>query len=210
MKLYTDYKAPNPRRLSYFLRYKGIELDTEIISLNDKANLSEDFTKVNPLQTLPTLQLDDGNILTDTVAICLYLELQYPDKPLFGDSKQSMAQVVGWCHRIFCYGLDAVAEIFRNSTPFFTDRAMPIKTPLAQNPDLIARGTLRLNDFFQEMNEHLTDREFIVGNGITQADIDAYLIPSFAKWVKITVPDELAAFHAWHHRVSDIIKSLES
>ena len=210
MKLYTDYKAPNPRRLSYFLRYKGIELETEIISLNDKANLSDDFTKVNPLQTLPTLQLDDGNILTDTVAICLYLELLYPDKPLFGDSKQSMAQVVGWCHRIFCYGLDAVAEIFRNSTPFFADRAMPIKPPLAQNPDLIARGTLRLNDFFQEMNDHLSGREFIVGDRITQADIDCYLIPSFAKWVKITVPEEIEAFHAWHNRMSDIIKSLES
>lgn len=210
MKLYTDYKPPNPRRLSYFLRYKGIELDTEIVSLNDKDNLSADFTSVNTLQTVPTLVLDDGTVLTDTIAICLYLEMQYPDKPLFGDSKQSTAEVVGWCHRIFCYGLDAVAEVFRNSTPFFANRAMPIKTPIAQNPDLIERGKLRLDDFFHEMNDHLTDREFIVGNGITQADIDAYLIPSFAKWVKITVPQELLAFKAWHDRMSEIINSLDS
>ncbi len=206
MKLYTDYKAPNPRRLNYFLKYKGIEIDTEIVSLNEKQNLSPEFSLINPLQTVPALELDDGSVLTDTIAICLFLELEHPDKPLFGPDNQSVAQVVGWCHRIFCYGLDSVAEIFRNTTPFFADRAMPIKTPLAQNPDLIERGKLRLNDFYQEMDEYLTDRSFIVSDRLTQADIDAWLVPSFAKWVNMPFPEELAAFNNWHKRVTTILK----
>ena len=209
MKLYTDYKAPNPRRLTYFLQYKGIELDTEIISLAEKKNLSAEYTAVNPTQTIPALVLDDGTVLTDTIAICLYLEHKFPEKPMFGPNEVSKAQVVGWCHRIFCYGFDPVAEIFRNSNPFFVDRTFPIKTKIAQNPDLIERGKLRLSDFLNEMNEHFKENQFIIGEHFTQADIDAWLVPSFAKWVSIKVSEELEAFHAWHARVTEIIESLK-
>ena len=210
MKLYTDYKAPNPRRLTYFLQYKGIKLDTEIISLAENQNLSDEYTAINATQTIPALKLDDGTVLSDTIAICLYLEHLYPEKPMFGPDEATKAQVVGWCHRIFCYGFDPVAEIFRNSKPFFVDRTFPIKTKIPQNPDLIERGKLRLTDFWIEMNEHLKGREFIVGEQFTQADIDAWLVPSFAKWVSITVPPEYDAFHDWHARITHIIESLNS
>jgi glutathione S-transferase len=203
MKLYTDYKAPNPRRLNYFLAIKDIELETEIVSLNDNENLSEEFAKINPMRTLPTLVFENGEVLTDTIAICAYLERLYPEKPLFGKDEESFAQVLGFCHRIYCYGLDAVAEIFRNSTPFFKDRAMPIRTPLAQNPDLIERGKLRLIDFYKELDNHLRERAYIVGDQLTQADIDAWLVPSFAKWVKVNIPEECEALLAWQKRIGD-------
>mgnify|MGYP001824834451 CR=1 FL=1 len=102
-----------------------------------------------------------------------------------------------------------MAEIFRNSNPFFAGRAMPIKTPITQNPDLVERGKLRLADFFQEMDNHLKGRNYLVAERLTQADIDAWLVPSFAKWVSITVPSKYDAFHAWHARVTHELESLD-
>ena len=208
MKLYTDYKPPNPRRLNYFLAYKGIDIDTQIISLNDNENLTEEFEKINPLRTVPTLVVDEERTLTDTIAICLYLEKKYPEKPLFGTDDFQMAEVIGWCHRVYFYGFDPVAEILRNHSPFFKGRVYPLKTKIEQNPDLVERGKLRLHDFWIEMEAHLKDKDFIASCGFSQADIDAWLIPSFAKWVGLTIPEEFEAVHRWYSRVTELLPKL--
>jgi len=205
MKLYTDPGAPNPRRLDCFLRYKNIELETQEVNLRDGENFADWFEEINPARTVPTLVLDDGTALVDTISICVYLEKQFPDKPLFGNSVQEFAEILGWCHRLYVYGLDAVAEIFRNQGAFFKDRALPLKTVIKQNPDLLARGKLRLNDFWIELETHLAGREFIVGNQISQADIDAWLTCTFAKWVNETVPEENKATAEWRARVKSLV-----
>ena len=60
MKLYTYDPAPNPRRLGLFLKYKGIELDTEQVDLGALEQLGEAYGEINPLRTVPALKLDSG------------------------------------------------------------------------------------------------------------------------------------------------------
>jgi len=206
MHLYTFSKAPNPRRLNYFLKSKGIEITTTEVDINKGEHFSDAFKAINPAGTLPTLILDDGTALTDTIAICVYLESQHPNKPLFGINTSEYAQVIGWAHKLYIDGLMPIAEILRNQGEFFKNRAMPGRVNLPQIPDLIERGSIRLDAFYLDMNEHLSDKEYVVGKQLTMADIDCYIVCGFATWVKAQIPESCTALLQWQQRISKLLE----
>lgn len=209
MKLYTDPTAPNPMRLGYFMAHKGIDIDTEIVSLRDGSQLSPEFEKKNPLRTVPLLELPDGSVLTDTIAICVYLEKLFPSRPLFGETVLEYAQILGWCHRNYSYGVEAVAEVFRNQGDFFKDRALPLKTPIPQNPDLLERGNIRIDEFYSELEAHLTGKTHIIAEKLTQADIDTMVTCMIANWVDRPVPEANIATRRWFGVVKNELPTLK-
>jgi glutathione S-transferase len=201
MKLFTFDVAPNPRRLGMFLQYKGLTLDTEQIDLMKQEQFNDSYKAVNPDCSVPALQLDDGTVLIDVVAICLYLDTQYPDKPLMGRNDLERAQIVGWMHRIFLNGLMSIAEMLRNQGEAFKGRALPGPAPCEQIPELVTRGQQRLQTFFSAIDGHLQDREFIVGDSLSQADIDVVATCEFAGWVKEKMPESCGHLLAYIDRV---------
>ena len=201
MHLYTFSKAPNPKRLSYFLKLKNIKIETTEVDINKGEHFSDYFKALNPECTLPALQLDDGTVLTDTIAICVYLESQHPDKALFGINATEYAQVIGWAQKLYMNGFLPIAEIFRNQGDFFKNRALPGQVDIAQIPELIERGHIRLDAFWQDMNEYLADKEYIVGEQLTLADIDCYVLCYFATWVKEKIPESCTALLQWQQGV---------
>lgn len=201
MKLYSFEIAPNPRRVGLFMAYKGIDIETINVDLGKKEQLMDEYLAINPAGTVPALVLDDGTILTDVIACCAYLESQYPDKPLMGGTDLERAQVLGWAHKIFIQGLMAVAEMLRNQGDFFKNRALPGPLELEQIPALVKRGKLLLSGFFQMLEAHLQDRDYIVGDSLTLADIDAYVACDFAGWVKESIPDDCPHLQAWYKRM---------
>ena len=82
MKLYDGGRAPNPRRTRIFLAEKGIKLPLEPIDLGAMQHRSAAYTAVNPIQRVPALELDDGTVITESIAICRYFEELQPDPPL--------------------------------------------------------------------------------------------------------------------------------
>ena len=84
MKLFDGGRAPNPRRVRVFLAEKGIEVPMVPVDMGAMGHRSEDIRKRNPLQRLPVLELDDGTVLCESVAICRYFEELHPEPPLFG------------------------------------------------------------------------------------------------------------------------------
>ena len=84
MKLYNSPFAPNPRRVRIFLAEKGLAVPTVDVDLARLDQRSEDFSALNPFQTVPALTLDDGVVLAESIAICRYFEEIQPDPPLFG------------------------------------------------------------------------------------------------------------------------------
>ncbi len=92
MKFYDCSTAPSPRRVRIFLAEKGIELPTIQVDLRSGEQLSESFRKINPRCTVPVLELDDGTRLTDTLAICHYLESQFPEPNLMGRGGRDFIQ----------------------------------------------------------------------------------------------------------------------
>ena len=69
MKLYDCRQAPNPRRTRIFLAEKGITLPTEQVDIMTFQHKTPEYTAINPLQRMPTLVLDDGAVITESMAI---------------------------------------------------------------------------------------------------------------------------------------------
>ena len=99
MKLYDGGRAPNPRRVRVFLAEKGIEISTEQIDLGALQQRGEAFSAINPLQRVPALVLDDGTVITESIAICRYFEGLNPEPPLFGRGALETALVEMWNRR---------------------------------------------------------------------------------------------------------------
>ena len=100
MKLYDGGRAPSPRRVRIFLAEKGIEVPLVPIDMGAMGHESQEVTERNPLQRLPVLELDDGTVLTETVAICRYFEELYPEPALFGRGALGKARVEMWQRRL--------------------------------------------------------------------------------------------------------------
>lgn len=207
MHLHTYDKAPNPQRVGYLLKLKKIELPTTQYDLTTGEHFNDELRKLNPDCTVPTLVMDDGTILTDTIAICVYLDRLYPENSLFGANDAEYAQVIGWCHKLFLDGFVSIAEVLRNKSPAFEDRALPGRYKVKQIPELIDRGAARLDAFWQSLDEHLGDKDFIVGDQLTMADIDLFVVCGFAGWIKATAPAECLALKAWHDKVDKILNA---
>jgi glutathione S-transferase len=200
MHLYTYDSAPNPRRLGIFLAYKDIDLPTTQIDMRANAHRDESFLLINPLGTLPALQTDDGVMLTEVIAICDYLEALYPQKPLMGSTALERALVLSWDHRIFCSLFEAFAEMLRNRSPAFENRALPGPIDIEQIPELEHRGRKRFRASLEMFDEELGEQPFLCGDNITLADIDLLVAVETARWVKEELPASCERLQAWLER----------
>ncbi|HSN71270.1 MAG TPA: glutathione S-transferase family protein [Steroidobacteraceae bacterium] len=205
MKLYSFPGAPSPMRVELMLKYKGVELETEIVNIRDGAQFDPSFREVNPRCTVPALLLDDGSCLSEVIAICLFLDGRYPEPSVFGTNDVERAHVVNWMHRIYNEGFLPAAEALRNSSEAMKKRALPGPDDIEQIPALAERGRQRLPVFFGLLDAHLADRRFLVGDQLSQADIDAWVVLYFARWVKITPPETLGFLANWRQRVGQLV-----
>src|SRR5690349_8618720 len=125
MKLYDGGRAPNPRRVRVFLAEKGITVPLEPVDLGKMAHKSEAYTKVNPVQRVPALELDDGTVISESIAICRYFEAQKPEPPLFGVGPKDVAFVEMWERRVEFHLLGPISHVFRNSHPAMAAMEVP-------------------------------------------------------------------------------------
>src|SRR6185437_11018709 len=125
MKLYDSSRAPNPRRVRVFLAEKGITVPTEQIDIVAQQHKTPEYTAVNPLQRMPALALDDGTVITESIAICRYFEAQQPSPPLFGTGAKDIALVEMWNRRAELNLFFPVSHIFRHSHPAMKPLEVP-------------------------------------------------------------------------------------
>ena len=201
MKLYDCKLAPSPRRARMFAAEKGIPLETIEVDLGNGEQLSELFMAINPRCTVPALQLDDGTVLAENIAIADYLESLQPEPALIGTTPLQRALTLQLNCRIEMEGLMAIAEILRNSSPGMKDRALTGPEDTVQIPELAERGRARFQHFFPMLEQQLGDQDFLLGDRFTMADITAFVVTEFAAWVKESIPEECSAVQAWYQRV---------
>ena len=202
MKFYDCTTAPSPRRVRIFMAEKGIEIETVQIDLANGEQFSEAFKAINPLCEVPLLVLDDGTSISQISAICRYLEEIYPDNPLLGRTPVERAVVESSNQQLQMNGFAAGAEAFRNATPGFKNTAMPGPHNYSQIPELAERGQQRLDNLFSDLEAHLANSEFIVGDYYSIADISALCVIDFAKWVKKRIPEDYSNLQRWYDQVS--------
>lgn len=202
MKFYDCTTAPSPRRVRILMAEKGIEIETVQVDLMNGEHFTEAFRKINPLGEVPVLELDDGVTITQVGAICRYLEELYPQNPLHGRTAAERAMVESSNHQLQMNGFMAGAEAFRNATPGFKNRALPGPHNYSQIPELAERGLLRLDNLFADLDAHLANNQFIVGDYYSIADITALCIVDFAKWVKKSIPEGCTNLQRWYDQVN--------
>lgn len=197
LTLYDCLTAPSPRRARIFLAEKGLSHETVLVDLKNAEQMGEAYRRINPLCTVPALQVEGGLLLTDNAAIAAYLEARYPQPPLLGNTPAEKAEVASWNARIEFDGLAAVAEALRNSSPAMVNRALPGPQDYPQIPELAARGLARLQAFFVMLNEHLAARRFIAADNFSVADITAVVTVDFARVVKVRVGEQHPHLARW-------------
>jgi glutathione S-transferase len=203
MKLYEWGAAPNPRRVRIFLAEKGIEVPTEDVGVPNSGDLNPEFLAAHPHRRVPLLELDDGACIGETMAICRYFEALHPDPPLMGSTPKEIGLIDMWERIAEFEGLQAVSENFRNSRRTFTDRAIAVyASALPQIPALIERGAMRTKLFFEKIDAQLADNDFVAGDSYSTADITTLCTIDFAKFCKLSVPDECVNLQRWYAEVS--------
>ncbi len=202
MKFYDCRTAPSPRRVRIFIAEKGIEIPTVQVDLRSGEQLGEAFRKINPRCTVPVLELDDGTRLTDTLAICHYLEAQYPEPNLMGRDAREQALVMNWHEQVMTEGFLAGAEALRNYARGFANRAVTGPRDFAQIPELAERGRARLEAFMGMLDERLGESSHVALQRYSMADIGAYVCVDFAGWIKLPVLERWANIRRWHEELS--------
>jgi glutathione S-transferase len=197
MKLYDFGMAPNPRRARVFLAEKGVTVPTEQVDIGTKAHKSPEFTAVNPLQRLPALVLDDGTVISESMAICRYFEELRPEPPLFGRGAKEAALVEMWNRRAELHLLQGVATVFRHLHPAMKELEVP------QVAEWGEVNKPRVEEFLGFLDRELKDRLFIAGDHYTVADITAMIAVDFMKPAKLRVPEQLANVRRWHAYVAE-------
>jgi glutathione S-transferase len=196
MKLYDSPVAPNPRRVRIFLAEKGIVVPTEKVDLARLEQKSAAYAAVNPMLRIPALELDSGEIICESVAICRYFEEIQPEPPLFGRDPLEKARVEMWQRRAELDFFFPIALAFRHSHPAMVEMEKP------QIPQLVELNRPRALAFARFLDSELATRRFLAGEFFSIADITAEVAADFAAPARIKFPDELVHFARWRAEVS--------
>jgi glutathione S-transferase len=196
MKLYNEHNpAPNPRRVRIFLAEKGISIPFVHVPVRQGAHKSAEFMVKNSLGQVPVLELDDGSTLSESVAICRYLEELHPAPALFGDDAWQRAQVDMWTRRIEFALMSRIGAVWINTHKYTAHLG-------TQYQDFGEASRVRAIKAMHWLNDELARREFLATDQFSIADIVALTTIDFATFIGIETPAELTHLHAWHARVS--------
>ncbi len=202
MKLYDCQMAPNPRRVRVFLAEKGLDIPKTEVSIIDGENLKPEYLAVNPRGLLPTLELDDGTRIDETIAICRYIEETQAEPNLMGKDALEKAQIESWQRRMEFDGLNPTGEMFRNSFGPFKNRGLPGLSDVQAIPELAARGRAGVERFYKRLEQRLGETTYIAGERYTIADITALCVVDFASFAKMGIPEGNTNTKRWHEDVS--------
>lgn len=194
MKIYQTRTAPNPRRVRIFLAEKGIDMDYVEVDIAAGENLTNEMRAKNPTTKIPFLELDDGTCIGETMAICRYFEEIKPENPLMGRTPLEKAQVEMWQRRIEFHLMLPVGMCFQHTTGYFKDRMKPV----LEWGEISGENAFA---YFDELNNHLKESTYLVGEYFSIADIVLLCAIDFARVVKIRPSDEHVHLLRWYKNV---------
>jgi glutathione S-transferase len=196
MKLYNEHNpAPNPRRVRIFLAEKSISIPFVHVPMRQGAHKSAEFMVKNSLGQVPVLELDDGTTLSESIAICRYLEELHPAPALFGNDAWQRAQVEMWMRRIEFALMNRIGAVWVNTHKYTAHLGTQYK-------DYGEASRVRSLKALHWLNDELKGREFLATDTFSMADIVALTTVDFATFIGIETPADLTHLQAWHARVS--------
>ena len=187
--------APNPRRVSAFLRVKGISIPETALSLFKREHKSPEVLARNPRGQVPFLELDDGRIIAETISICRYLDEMHPEPPLFGSDPFERAETDMWIRRAETMLGTPVGLAWQHDHPMTAALVQQI-------PAMGAAARVQAAAALGWFDGQLQAREWLAGSRFTMADIALLSIVDFGNWIGIAASDDMAALKDWHARAT--------
>ncbi len=199
MKLYIAPRAPNPRRVTMFIAEKGITgIEQIAVDLNAGEHRSEAFRAKSPLATVPALELDDGRVLTETRAICTYLEGLTPEPNLMGRDFEERAFIEMTDRRIEIYFFFGIANCIRHTHPGLA----PLEQP--QFPEFGKTQGEKVRNVARWLDQTLAKQPYVAGERFTIADITAFCALEFARGLMKFRPgdEDMPHLQAYRDRIA--------
>jgi glutathione S-transferase len=192
MKLYTSHRAPNPRRVRWVMAEKGVQ-DVELVEIDimvGEHRTPEYRAKVG-VPHVPALELADGTTISESVAICRYLESVYPEPNLFGRDASEQAVIEMWTRRCEFYLANPIMLNVRHSHPALA------ALEATQVPQVADYNRLGAEKFMRTLDRRLADHAFIAADRFTIADVVAVVGLDFARLIKYRPPEEFTHLARW-------------
>ena len=194
MKLYVA-PGPNSYRVRIFMAEKGISLPLTELDYAKREHKSEEFLKLNSLGQVPVLVLDDGTIITESVAICRYLEALHPAPPLFGADAASIGLIDMWNRRMENEVFGTIGNVTLHTNEFFKERVIQVPAFAEAQRKMIPGKWAWLD---REMSD---GRPFLAGDRFSIADISGMVTLWLSEVFSYEVPADLANVQRWNERL---------
>ena len=198
MKLFVAQGAPNPRRVTMFMIEKNItHIDLVNVDLNKLEHKGELYRAKSPLAKVPALELDDGRVLTETRAICTYLEGLFPEPNLMGMDFEQRAFIEMADRRVEWSLLLGIANSVRHTHPGLAVLEQP------QFADFGQSQAVKVLEVAQWYDRLLERQPWMAGERFTVADITAFCAIEFARLMRFKPGAQgMPALQAWRDRVA--------
>ena len=191
----TPNPAPNPRRVRIFLAEKGIDLPETPINLMKREHKSDEHRARNTLGQVPTLELDDGAFISETVAICRYFEETQPEPSLFGRTPVEKATVDMWIRRVEFQVMSPVGNFWRHAHPRTAALLTQFKDFGESNREIYVNAQ-------RWLDRELADKPWVAGQAYSMADICLLSTVDFADWIGLPLEAEFSNLTRWHARAT--------
>jgi len=196
MKLYDFPGAPNPKRVKIFANEKGIELELVPCDMRRGEHKSPAFLKKNPSGKIPVLELEDGRCISESVAICRYLEAICPEPNLFGEDAFELGHIearnrhiefemwreigISWVHGPIVAQLGIVKQI----------------------PEVKTASDMAACNYYERLDLEFAESAYVAGDRFTIADVSLFTAIEFGSAMVDLKPDaRLKNLHAWYESV---------
>lgn len=187
--------GPNSYRVRIFMAEKGIDLPRCEVDLMKGEHKSPEFLKLNSLGQIPVLVLDDGTVITESIAICRYLDALHPEPALFGATAKERGLVEMWNRRVEMQVMGTIGDYAFHTQEFFKDR-------LPQHPAFGEAQKRNVPRKWEWLDQEMADgRPFVAGDFFSVADITAGVTAWLAETFGIEIPAELPHVRPWLERV---------
>lgn len=201
LTFYDFLMAPSPRRTRILLAEKGIPHQVVQIDMMTAEQMGDDFRKINPDCTLPTLKLDDGTVLTNVAGITAWAEATYPEPALMGTTALEKAEIATWVSMAEQDLGMAIPNALRNTNPAMIDRALPGPVNYCQIPELADRGLKMIDAFMAKLESHLEGRDYVAAGQFSVADITVVCFLDFARVVGKKITDDFPHIKRWRKQL---------